>query len=118
VLSRVEQAPSTTKASLTVIRREYPLTSQVAAANLVLDPDRTTVLFRLGCVAKKGHGLMFADMFRHFYDYHFFQNRHIWDAYIVPLPQEQFLQPVDYSHSSVCNQILHMINADNVWFSD
>lgn len=61
---------------------------------------------------------MFADIFRHFYDYHFFQNRHIWDAYIVPLPQEQFLQPVDYSHSSVCNQIVHMINADNVWFSD
>lgn len=32
---------------------------------------------------------MNADAFRHFYEYHFAQNRKIWDAYVTSLPQEQ-----------------------------
>jgi uncharacterized damage-inducible protein DinB len=37
---------------------------------------------------------MNADAFRHFYDYHFAENRKIWDM-IMSLSQEQFTQPVD-----------------------
>ena len=57
-------------------------------------------------------------LFRHVYDYHFAQNREIWDTAIVKLPQEKFVQPIAYSIGSVRNHIVHMINVDNVWFSD
>jgi uncharacterized damage-inducible protein DinB len=60
---------------------------------------------------------MNANAFRHFYDYHFTENRKIWDAYIISLSQEQFTQNVDYSHGSVRNQIVHLISADDTWFS-
>jgi uncharacterized damage-inducible protein DinB len=61
---------------------------------------------------------MNAKALRHFYDYHFAENRKIWERYITPLSQEQFTQPVDYSHGSVRDQIVHLMNADNAWFSD
>ncbi|HWQ45880.1 MAG TPA: DinB family protein [Longilinea sp.] len=55
--------------------------------------------------------------FRHFYEYHFAENRSTWDRYIVPLTQTQFTQNAGYSHGSVCSQIVHLINVDEVWFS-
>lgn len=55
--------------------------------------------------------------FRHFYDYHFTENRNIWN-YVTQLSPEQFTQPVPYSHGSARDQIFHLINVDNVWFSD
>jgi uncharacterized damage-inducible protein DinB len=61
---------------------------------------------------------MNANAFRHFYDYHFTVNRKIWDGYVTPLSHEQFAQNVDYSHGSVRNQIIHLINVDDVWFSE
>lgn len=61
---------------------------------------------------------MNANAFRHFYDYHFTANRKIWDLYVTPLPHEQFTQAVDYSHGSVRDQIVHLISADDVWFSE
>ena len=61
---------------------------------------------------------MNADAFRHFYDYHFAENRKIWDTYITPLSQEQFLQPSTYSVGSVRNQIVHLMTVDNNWFSE
>ena len=61
---------------------------------------------------------MNANAFRHFYDYHFAENRKIWDRFIMPLSEEQFIQDVDYSHGSVRNQIVHLINTDDAWFSD
>jgi uncharacterized damage-inducible protein DinB len=61
---------------------------------------------------------MNANAFRHFYDYHFTVNRKIWDGYVTPLSHEQFTQNADYSHGSVRNQILHLINVDDVWFSE
>jgi uncharacterized damage-inducible protein DinB len=61
---------------------------------------------------------MNADAFRHFYNYHFAENRNLWDKYVMPLPQEQFVQPLDYSIGSVRNQIVHLMSVDNVWFSD
>jgi uncharacterized damage-inducible protein DinB len=60
---------------------------------------------------------MNANAFRHFYDYHFAENRKIWDSYITPLSHLQFTQPVNYSHGSVRDQIVHLISADDTWFS-
>ena len=60
---------------------------------------------------------MNADVFRHFYDYHFTENRKIWDSYVAPLSYEQFTQAVDYSHGSVRNQIVHIMSTDDAWFS-
>jgi uncharacterized damage-inducible protein DinB len=59
---------------------------------------------------------MNASAFRHFYDYHFTQNRTIWDTYITPLSDEQFKQDVDYSHGSVQAQIVHLMSVDDTWF--
>jgi uncharacterized damage-inducible protein DinB len=60
---------------------------------------------------------MNADSFRHVYEYHFTINRKIWDTYIVPLTDEQFTQKVEYSVGSVRNQVVHMLNIDDRWFS-
>ena len=60
---------------------------------------------------------MMADVFRHFYDYHFSENRNIWEAYITSLTDEQFTQNVGYSHGSVRNQVAHLISVDDAWFS-
>ena len=60
---------------------------------------------------------MNADAFRHFYDYHFSENRKVWDQYVRQLSDEQFAQPTDYSRGSVRDQILHLISCDTAWFS-
>jgi uncharacterized damage-inducible protein DinB len=60
---------------------------------------------------------MNADAFRQFYNYHFAMNRFVWNSYIVPLSQEQFTQPVAYSVGSVRNQVVHLMNVDEGWFS-
>ena len=61
---------------------------------------------------------MNADAFRHFYDYHFAENRKIWDDYVTPLSPEQFMQPASYSHGSVRDQIVHIMNVDEGWFTE
>ncbi len=60
---------------------------------------------------------MNADAFRHFYDYHFAENRKIWDEYVAPLTNEQYNQNVGYSHGSVHNQVAHLVGVDEAWFS-
>jgi uncharacterized damage-inducible protein DinB len=60
---------------------------------------------------------MNANAFRHFYNYHFAENRKIWE-HVASLSFEQFTQPVNYSHGSVRDQIVHLIDADQVWFSE
>jgi uncharacterized damage-inducible protein DinB len=60
---------------------------------------------------------MNADAFRHFYDYHFTENRKIWD-HVTQLTPEQFTQPVDYSHGSVRDQVVHLMSCDDTWFSE
>jgi uncharacterized damage-inducible protein DinB len=60
---------------------------------------------------------MNANAFRHFYNYHFTENRKIWDTYITSLSHEQFTQNVDYSRGSVRNQIVHLMSVDDTWFS-
>jgi uncharacterized damage-inducible protein DinB len=61
---------------------------------------------------------MNADTFRHFYNYHFYENRKLWDAYITKLSYEQFIQAVNYSHGSVRDQVIHLISVDKIWFSE
>jgi len=60
---------------------------------------------------------MNADAFRHFYNYHFSENHIVWD-HVASLSYEQFTQAVDYSHGSVRDQILHLIDAEQMWFSE
>lgn len=60
---------------------------------------------------------MNADAFRHLYAYHFAENRKLWDSYIIPLSDEQFAHPVDYSHGSVRDQVVHLMSVDAAWFS-
>jgi uncharacterized damage-inducible protein DinB len=59
----------------------------------------------------------FTDVLRHFYGYHFSENRNIWDTYVTSLSNEQFTQNVGYSHGSVRNQIVHLMSVDDTWFS-
>jgi uncharacterized damage-inducible protein DinB len=61
---------------------------------------------------------MNADAFRHLYNYHFSENRTLWDRYITALSQEQFIEPAAYSIGSVRNQLVHMMSVDDAWFSD
>jgi uncharacterized damage-inducible protein DinB len=61
---------------------------------------------------------MNADAFRHFYGYHFAENRKLWDECVAPLSYAQFTQDPGYSHGSVRDQIVHLIGADDVWFSE
>jgi len=60
---------------------------------------------------------MNADAFRHFYNYHFAENRKVWD-HIALLSFEQFAQPVDYSRGSVREQVVHLLDAEDMWFSE
>ena len=60
---------------------------------------------------------MNAHAFRHFYDYHFTENRNIWNTYVTALFQEQFTQHADYSVGSVRNHIVHLMSVDATWFS-
>jgi uncharacterized damage-inducible protein DinB len=61
---------------------------------------------------------MNADAFRYLYDYHFAENRKLWDTYIVSLSDEQFTREVGYSHGSIRNQMIHLMDVDEAWFSD
>lgn len=61
---------------------------------------------------------MNAEAFRYFYNYHFAQNRSLWDRYIAPLTYEQFGRAAAYSHGSVRSQIVHLLDVDDVWFSE
>lgn len=60
---------------------------------------------------------MNADAFRHLYGYHFAENRKLW-GYVAQLSLEQFTQHADYSHGSVRDQIVHLMDVDEVWFSE
>jgi uncharacterized damage-inducible protein DinB len=60
---------------------------------------------------------MNVNAFRHFYDYHFAENRKLWD-YVTQLSLEHFTQAVNYSHGSVRDQIVHLMSVDDIWFSE
>jgi uncharacterized damage-inducible protein DinB len=60
---------------------------------------------------------MDANAFRHFYNYHFSENRSLWKQCVESITFEQLIQEVDYSHGSVCNQLVHIMSVDNTWFN-
>ena len=60
---------------------------------------------------------MNADTFRHFYNYHFAENRKVWEG-LASLAFEQFTQPVDYSRGSVREQVVHLLDAEDMWFGE
>jgi uncharacterized damage-inducible protein DinB len=60
---------------------------------------------------------MNADAFRHFYDYHSAENHKIWD-HVMQLTPEQFTEPVSYSRGSVRDQVIHLMDCDDSWFSE
>jgi uncharacterized damage-inducible protein DinB len=62
--------------------------------------------------------VMNADAFRQLYDYHFRENRKLWDSYVTLLSQGQFTQPVAYSLGSVRNHMVHLMEVEDVWFSE
>ncbi len=61
---------------------------------------------------------MNADAFRHLYGYHFAQNHELWNKYIVLLTYDEFTRKMGYSYASVRDQFVHMIGADDLWFSE
>lgn len=60
---------------------------------------------------------MNANAFRHLYNYHFSENRKVWE-YASQLSYEEFMREVGYSHRSVRNQLIHLMDVDEVWFSE
>mgnify|MGYP001182177689 CR=1 FL=1 len=60
---------------------------------------------------------MNANAFRHFFNYHFSENRKIWE-HIALLSFEHFTQAVNYSHGPVRDQIIHLLDVEDVWFSE
>lgn len=60
---------------------------------------------------------MNAEAFRHLYEYHFSENRKIWES-VRQLSWEQFTRNVDYSRGSVRDQVVHLIGCDETWFSE
>lgn len=61
---------------------------------------------------------MNADAFRYLYEYHFTENRRLWDNCISPLSSEQFTRTAAYSHGSVRDQIIHLAAVDAGWFGE
>lgn len=60
---------------------------------------------------------MNANAFRHLYGYHVAENRKLWN-YVTQLSHEQFTRHVDYSHGSVRDQVVHLMDVDEAWFSE
>ena len=54
--------------------------------------------------------------FRHYFEYHFSENRNLWDKLITGLSDEQFTREADYSHGSIRSQLVHLMSVDDTWF--
>lgn len=50
------------------------------------------------------------------FEYHYGRLDAIWES-IMTLTDAQFVQPLDYSHGSLRNQMVHLINDDRKWFA-
>ena len=60
---------------------------------------------------------MNAEAFRHFYNYHFAENRKILE-HVAALTFKQFTQKVDYSRGSIREQLVHLVDVEDVWISE
>lgn len=61
---------------------------------------------------------MNADAFRYLYEYHFTENRRMWEDCVLLLSNEQFTQKVNYSRGSVRDHVLHLVDVEEAWFSE
>jgi uncharacterized damage-inducible protein DinB len=61
---------------------------------------------------------MNAAAFRQLYDYHFSENRSLWDKHILSISPQQFAQPAGYSHGSVRDHMVHLMSVDDSWFRE
>ena len=61
---------------------------------------------------------MNAEAIHHFYGYHFAENRALWERYVTRLTAKQFTQLLAYAHGSVRDQVLHLMDVDDIWFSE
>ena len=59
---------------------------------------------------------MNTNAFRHFYDYHFAENRKTWHQYVTQLSDRQFTAGQNRPHGCVRDQIVHIISVDDTWF--
>ncbi|GAB4547836.1 MAG: hypothetical protein Fur002_24190 [Anaerolineales bacterium] len=59
---------------------------------------------------------MNANAFRHFYNYHFAENRKVW-GHVAALSFEQFTQPIAYAQGALREQVIHLLDVEDVWFS-
>ena len=53
-------------------------------------------------------------LFQRLFDYHYARLRAVWES-IMQLSEAQFVQEVAYSHGSLRNQIVHLIDDDLSW---
>ena len=60
---------------------------------------------------------MNTEAFRHFYNYHFAENRKILE-HVAALTFEQFTQKADYSRGSIREQLVHLVDVEDVWISE
>jgi len=61
---------------------------------------------------------MNASAFRYLYEYHFTENRRVWEECVMPLSHEQFTQKATYSLGSVRDQVIHLVDVEETWFSE
>lgn len=60
---------------------------------------------------------MNADAFRHLFAYHHAENQLLWRV-CAALPDETFAHATGYSHGSIRDQLVHLMDVEEAWFSD
>jgi uncharacterized damage-inducible protein DinB len=68
-------------------------------------------------IPAKGPSMLGITHLRQLYDYHFTLNHRVWNHSVMALTDDQYLQPAAYSVGSVRNQMVHMMNIEDRWFS-
>jgi len=61
---------------------------------------------------------MNSNALRHLFQYHFAQNRRIWDAHITALSAQDFTQKASYARRSIRGQLVHIMEVDDIWFRE
>jgi uncharacterized damage-inducible protein DinB len=57
------------------------------------------------------------DYIQMLFDYTYWAHKRIWTNCILPLSDEQYRQPLDYSVGSVHNQMVHTMSAEWMWLT-
>ncbi len=57
------------------------------------------------------------DHLRMLFNYTYWAHKRVWTNCILPLSDEQYRQPLDYSIGSIHNQVVHTMSAEWMWLS-